>query len=55
MDQFDAFSVFFWDNNVHIGGRTYPLGQTTVDVLNLSTEEFDRLCDSAQAFGHAFD
>ena len=55
MDQFDAFSVFFWDNSVHIGGRTYPLGQTTVDVLNLSTEEFDRLCDRTQAFGHAFD
>ena len=55
MDQFDAFSVFFWDNDVHIGGRTYPLGQTTVDVLNLSTEEFDRLFDRTQAFGRTFD
>lgn len=55
MDQFDAFSVFFWDNNVHVGGRTYPLGQATVDVLNLSTEDFDRLCDCAEAFDRALD
>jgi len=55
MDQFDAFSVFFWDNNVHVGGRTYPLGQATVDVLNLSTEDFDRLCDRVEAFDRALD
>ena len=55
MDQFDAFSVFFWDNNVHIGGRSYPLGQATVDVLNLSTEDFNRLCDCAEAFDRALD
>ena len=53
MDQFDAFSVFFWDNNVHVGGHTYLLGQATVDVLNLSAGDFDRLCDCAEAFDRA--
>ena len=55
MDQFDAFSVFFWDNSVRIGERTYLLGQATVDALNISTEEFNRLCDCAEAFDYTLD
>ena len=53
--EFDAFSVFFWENSVRVGEQTYPLGQATVDVLNYPAEEFSRLCDLTEAFGRAYD
>lgn len=53
--EFDAFSVFFWENSVRVGEQTYPLGQATVDVLNFPSEDFSRLCDLTEAFGRAYD
>lgn len=54
MEQFDAFSVFFWDNSVRVGEHTYPLGQVTTDILNFPSEEFGRLCDRTEAFGRVW-
>lgn len=38
MNTFDKFSVAFWDDQIMIGGVSYPLGQITTDILNLDEQ-----------------
>ena len=50
MDQFDAFSIYFVGGSVRIGAQTYPLGQTTTDVLNWDAGELGLLKDRCEIF-----
>ncbi len=43
MDCFEVFSTFFHDKRVFLNGKEYPLGQVTVDVLNLNEQLLDDL------------
>lgn len=39
MNTYDQFSVLFWEGNVMLGGgASFPLGQVTIDFLNLDVQ-----------------
>lgn len=48
-DWIDGFSALFGDGNVVFPKRSLPLGACTVDVLNLTEAELDRLDEEARS------
>ena len=50
MDYFDRFSIFFSDDKLIAGRRTYPLGEITTELLNLENEWFVELQKCADNF-----
>lgn len=47
---FDQFTVFFHGGHVYIGGREFPIGQSTVDVLNMDETVLNELDRRVRAF-----
>ena len=52
-DDFNHFSVDFWDDTMFLKNITYPCGHFVVSLLNINQEDFDKilaLADKAKAY-----
>ena len=39
----DEFTVFFYSGHVYVGGKEYPIGQCSVDIMNLDEPVLDEI------------
>lgn len=53
MQQFDAFAVLFQGDDLIVGEKRYPLGQITIDILNLDDRTVEKLKDASFLFSSA--
>lgn len=49
-DHPDHFTAMFTDKKVYLGDASYPLGQLTVDILNLPDDTFSKFYALAKRF-----
>lgn len=47
---FDQFTVFFYGDRVFVGEKSFPIGQCTIDVMNLSAGLWDEIDRRVQQF-----
>jgi hypothetical protein len=49
-DSFNGFTVLFTGKNLMVGGKTYPVGQITTDVLNMDQQDIINLTVESAKF-----
>lgn len=47
---YDQFTVFFYGDRVFVGEKSFPIGQCTVDMMNLSAGIWDEIDRRVQQF-----
>lgn len=53
MNNFDMYSILFWEDKVFIDGHPYPLGQNATDALNIEAGTVEELRRTAEEFDAA--
>ncbi len=53
MNNFDMYSILFWEDKVFIDGHSYPLGQNATDALNIEAGTVEELRRTAEEFDAA--
>ena len=47
---YDQFTVFFYGDRVFVGDKSFPIGQCTVDMMNLGEGIWDEIDRRVQQF-----